>query len=155
MLAALAAAFFPGCPAAAWRSGAFRPDWLQARGGQPLAVRRGAGAMARVSPEKETHRVAGRTPGRQMDGGLGIQQPSAKIRTVRQRFASLEEETLLAASLEGSFSETERLTICSGRPRRRSTKWSGSGRAEDGCPPFVPVLSFFADNLAWAMACPP
>jgi hypothetical protein len=30
-----------------------------------------------------------------------------------------------------------------------------SGRAEAGCPPFVPVLSFFADNLAWAMACPP
>jgi phosphopantetheinyl transferase len=117
--------------------------------------------------------------------GLDIQQPSAKIHTVRKRFASLEEETLLAVSLEGTFSETERLTMLwaakeairkmvrispllglleirllaahggRGVPQEPLALTFASGRAEAGCPPFVPVLSFFADNLAWAMACPP
>ncbi|HIJ90323.1 MAG: 4'-phosphopantetheinyl transferase superfamily protein [Desulfobulbaceae bacterium] len=117
--------------------------------------------------------------------GLDIQEPGAKIHTVRDRFVSPEEEDILSASLPESFTETERLTMLWAakeaiRKMVRTTPLPGfleirllanhagcgtqadpltltfaSNRDQDGCPPTITVLSFFADNLAWAMGCLP
>ena len=116
--------------------------------------------------------------------GLDIQQPGAKIHTVRKCFAFPEEEDILSGSLPDSFPETERLTMLwaakeavrkmvrvspllglreirlqaghggLGVPADPLALTFASGRAQDGCPPIISVLCFFADNLAWAMACP-
>lgn len=116
--------------------------------------------------------------------GLDIQQPVAKIHTVKKRFASPEEEDTLNASLPRSFAETERLTMLwaakeairkmapispllglleikllarqggVGTPEDPLALSFASGREQSSCPTIITVLCFFADNLAWAMACP-
>lgn len=117
--------------------------------------------------------------------GFDIQQPGAKIHTVKECFASLEEEALLNACLPGSFTETERLTMLwaakeavrkmvrispmlglleiqllaghrgRGAPEEPLLLTCASGRKKDACPPFISVLCFFADNLAWAIGFSP
>ena len=117
--------------------------------------------------------------------GLDIQQPGAEIHTVRKRFASPEEEDTLNASLPPVFTETERLTILwaakeairkmvraspllgfleirllagqggQGTPQNPLALGFSSGRTRNSCSSIIPVLCFFADNLAWAVACPP
>jgi len=117
--------------------------------------------------------------------GLDIQQPGAKIHRVKERFASSEEEYILNASVPAaSVTETERLTMLwaakeavrkmvraspllgfmeirllaghgGGTPQEPLTLTFASGREQAACPPRITVLCFFADNLAWAMACPP
>lgn len=117
--------------------------------------------------------------------GLDIQQPGAKIHTVKKRFAAPEEEDILTASLPEFFAGTERLTMLwaakeavrkmvrispllglleirllaghggRGAPEEPLTLSFASGREQKTCPPLITVLCFFADNLAWAMACPP
>ena len=117
--------------------------------------------------------------------GLDIQEPSGKIHTVKKRFALREEENILTASLPESFPETERLTMlwAAKEAARKMVRTSpllgfmeikllaGQGgrgapqdplaltfalsRARDTGPANITVLCFFADNLAWAMACPP
>ncbi|MFA7383830.1 MAG: 4'-phosphopantetheinyl transferase superfamily protein [Desulfurivibrionaceae bacterium] len=116
--------------------------------------------------------------------GLDLQQPSPKINPVKKRFAGPEEENLLAASLPRSFSETDRLTMLwaakeavrkmvrtspllglleirllsghggQGTPASPLALTFASGREQHACPASVSVLCFFADNLAWAIACP-
>ena len=116
--------------------------------------------------------------------GLDLQQPGAKIHTVRKRFAAPEEEAILNASLPGAFTETQRLTLLwtakeavrkmvrlspllgllemrllaghggEGTPADPLALTLASGRAQAASLPNIPVLCFFADNLAWAMACP-
>ncbi|HEX9714615.1 MAG TPA: 4'-phosphopantetheinyl transferase superfamily protein [Desulfurivibrionaceae bacterium] len=117
--------------------------------------------------------------------GLDIQQPLAKIHTVKERFAAPEEEDILGAALpHRPFTETEQLTLLwaakeavrkmvrvspllglleirlltglggHGTPQDPLTLTFSSGREQEGCPLLIPVLCFFADNLAWAMACP-
>lgn len=117
--------------------------------------------------------------------GLDIQQPLAKIHTVKERFAAPEEEDTLGAALpHHPFTETEQLTLLwaakeavrkmvrvspllglleirlltglggRGTPQDPLTLTFSSGREQEGCPLLIPVLCFFADNLAWAMACP-
>lgn len=118
--------------------------------------------------------------------GLDIQQPVAKIHTVKERFAAPEEEDILNAALPHQpFTETKRLTLLwaakeavrkmvrvspllglleirllaglggRGTPHDPLTLTFSSGREQEGCPSLIPVLCFFADDLAWAMACPP
>lgn len=118
--------------------------------------------------------------------GLDIQQPLAKIHTVKERFATPEEADILNAALpHHPFTETEQLTLLwaakeavrkmvrvspllglleirllagpggHGTPQDPLTLTFSSGREQEGCPSLIPVLCFFADNLAWAMACPP
>ncbi|MCX5875033.1 MAG: 4'-phosphopantetheinyl transferase superfamily protein [Deltaproteobacteria bacterium] len=117
--------------------------------------------------------------------GLDIQQPGAKIHRVKERFASLKEEDILKTSLPKSFPETERLTMLwaakeavrkmvqtrpllgfmeirllaghggQGTPQKPLALTFASGRESAACPPNIAVLCFFANNLAWAMACPP
>ena len=96
-----------------------------------------------------------------------------------------EEDILTASQPPESFAETERLTILwaakeavrkmvrtrpllglleirllvghggRGTPHDPLALTFASGREQAGCPPNITVLCFFADNLAWAMACPP
>jgi phosphopantetheinyl transferase len=117
--------------------------------------------------------------------GLDIQEVRTKIHTVRQRFASPEEEALLHAGLPQSLSESQRLTLLwsakeAVRKMVRATPLLGfleirllaihgehptpqepllltfaAEREHPPCPPPISVLCFFADNLAWAMACLP
>lgn len=114
--------------------------------------------------------------------GLDIQQLSEKIHTVKKRFATPEEEAILTAALPQSVTETERLTLLwaakeamrkmvrispllglleirllaghggCGTPQEPMRLIFTSGR-EQVCPPSINVLCFFADNLAWAIAC--
>lgn len=116
--------------------------------------------------------------------GFDIQQPGAKIHTVRQCFASPEEEDILIVSLPESFTETERLTMLwaakeavrkmvrtspllglleirllaghggLGVPAEPLALTFASGREQEACPPIISVLCFFANNLAWAISCP-
>jgi len=116
--------------------------------------------------------------------GLDIQQPVAKIHTVKERFAAPAEEDILNASLPPAFAETDRLTLLwaakeavrkmvrispllglleirlltghggRGTPQDPLALTFSSGREQDSCPATIPVLCFFADNLAWAMTCP-
>lgn len=116
--------------------------------------------------------------------GLDIQQPGPKIHKVRECFALPEEQNLLSSSLPDSFSETLRLTMLwaakeavrkmvrvspllglleirllaghggLGVPAQPLALVFASGRERDVCPPIISVLCFFADDLAWAMACP-
>lgn len=115
--------------------------------------------------------------------GLDIQLPGAKIHTVKKCFTLPEEEALLKDFLPESFTETERLTMLwaakeavrkmvrvspllglleirllaghggRGVPEEPLKLTCVSGREQDGCPPAITVLCFFADNLAWAMGC--
>lgn len=116
--------------------------------------------------------------------GLDIQQPGANILRVKKRFAVREEEDILTASLPEAFTETKRLTMLwaakeavrklvraspllgfmeirllaghgGGTPQDPLALTFASGREQAGCPPNIAVLCFFADNLAWAMACSP
>ncbi len=118
--------------------------------------------------------------------GLAIQESSAKIQRVKERFTSFEEEDILNGSLpHHSFTETERLTMLwaakeavrkmvritpllgfmeirllaghsgQGTPQEPLALTFTSGRKQAGCPSRISVLCFFANNLAWAMACPP
>lgn len=117
--------------------------------------------------------------------GLDIQQPGANILRVKNRFALRQEEDILTASLPEGLSETQRLTMLwaakeavrkavqtspllglleirlhashggCGEPEDPLLLTCASGREQAGCPAHIPVLSFFADNLAWAMACLP
>ena len=117
--------------------------------------------------------------------GLDIQQPGTNILRVKKRFAVREEEDILAASLPETFTETERLTMLwaakeaarkmvrtspllglleirllaghggCGTPQEPLALIFASGREQAGCPSSISVLCFFANNLAWAMACPP
>jgi len=116
--------------------------------------------------------------------GLDIQQPGPNILRVKKRFVLREEEDILTASLPETFTETERLTMLwaakeavrkavrtspllglleirlhaghgDGAPQEPLALTFASGRAQDGCPASISVLCFFADNLAWAMACLP
>lgn len=117
--------------------------------------------------------------------GLDIQEAGAKIHTVKKRFASPEEEDTLNASLPESFSETQRLTMLwaakeairklvranpllgfmeirllagqggYGTPQKPLRLSFSPGRKQESCPANITVLCFFADDLAWAMACPP
>jgi phosphopantetheinyl transferase len=117
--------------------------------------------------------------------GLDIQQPEAKIHTVRQRFVGPEEDPLLNALLPESFTETERLTMLwaakeavrkmvrsspllglreirllegnggHGTPENPLALTFASTGRRDAIPPSGTVLCFFADNLAWAMSCSP
>ena len=98
--------------------------------------------------------------------------------------APAEEDTLNATPLPPTFTETERLTLLwaakeavrkmvraspllglleirllagpggCGTPQDPLMLTFSSGREQEGCPSLIPVLCFFADNLAWAMACP-
>jgi len=115
--------------------------------------------------------------------GLDIQQPGAKIHTVKKCFATSEEEDLLTAALPQSFSETKRLTLLwsakeAVRKMARISPLLGlqeirllaghDGRStpqeplaltftasrQPECQTNISVLCFFTDNLAWAMACP-
>ncbi len=117
--------------------------------------------------------------------GFDIQQPGANILRVKKRFALREEEDILTASLPEAFTETKRLTMLwaakeairkavrahpllglleirlisghggCGAPQAPLALTFASGRKQDDCPPNISVLCFFADNLAWAMACLP
>ncbi|MBU2538318.1 MAG: hypothetical protein KKH22_07750 [Proteobacteria bacterium] len=117
--------------------------------------------------------------------GLDIQLSGERILRVRERFASLDEETILRSSLEDSFAETEQLTMLwttkeavrkmvraspllglleirllagqggHGTPQDPLLLTFTSGREPGSCPPIISVLCFFADNLAWAMGCLP
>jgi phosphopantetheinyl transferase len=117
--------------------------------------------------------------------GLDIQQPGANILRVKKRFALREEEDILTASLPESFAETQRLTMLwaakeavrkavrtspllgllemrlltghggRGAPQKPLALTFASGREQAACPAHIPVLCFFVDNLAWAMACLP
>lgn len=117
--------------------------------------------------------------------GLDIQQPGANILRVKKRFALREEEDILASSLPEAFTETQRLTMlwAAKEAVRKAVRTSpllglleicllagpgghgtvqeplaltfASGRKQAACPAHIPVLCFFADNLAWAMACLP
>lgn len=116
--------------------------------------------------------------------GLDIQQPRAKIHTVKELFAFPEEETLLHAILPNSFTQTEELSLLwaakeavrkmvriapllgfqeirfaagqggQGAPDSPLMLTCSSGRRQEGCPPIISVLCFFADNMAWAIAFP-
>ena len=96
-----------------------------------------------------------------------------------------EEDILAASLRSEAFPETERLTMLwaakeavrkavrvspllglleirllagyggQGTPQKPLALRFASGRELDTCPPNIPVLCFFTDNLAWAMACPP
>jgi len=117
--------------------------------------------------------------------GLDVQESGDRIPRVRQRFAASEEEDILNAVLPHFFSETQRLTMLwaakeavrkairiipllglldirllagqagRGTPHDPLTMTFASGREQAVCPSSIPVLCFFADNLAWAVACPP
>ena len=117
--------------------------------------------------------------------GLDIQQPGANILRVKNRFALRQEEDILATSLPEDFSETQRLTMLwaakeavrkavrtspllglleirlhashggCGEPEDPLLLTFASGREQAACPAHIPVLCFFADTLAWAMACLP
>ena len=117
--------------------------------------------------------------------GLDIQRPGTNILRVKTRFALRQEEAILAASLPKTFTETERLTMLwaakeaarkmvrinpllgllelrllaghsgCGTPHEPLALTFTSGREQAGCPTRIAVLCFFADTLAWAMACPP
>lgn len=116
--------------------------------------------------------------------GLDLQQPDPRMLKVKKRFAAPVEEELLHAFLPKTFSETERLTLLwaakeavrkmvrispllglreigllagqggLGAPANPLALTFASGRELDLCPPSINVLCFFADNLAWAIACP-
>jgi len=115
--------------------------------------------------------------------GLDIQQPDAKMHTVKKRFATPEEEDLLTAALPQSFTKTEQLTLLwaakeAVRKMVRISPLLGlldirllaghGGRStpqeplaltftasrQQECQTNISVLCFFTDNLAWAMACP-
>lgn len=116
--------------------------------------------------------------------GLDIQLPGPKIHRVKERFAAPKEEDILTASVPQSFPETERLTMLwagkeavrklvrtspllgfmeirllagqgGGTPQEPLALTFASCREPHDCPRLITVLCFFADNLAWAMACPP
>ncbi|OGQ98571.1 MAG: hypothetical protein A2505_01855 [Deltaproteobacteria bacterium RIFOXYD12_FULL_55_16] len=116
--------------------------------------------------------------------GLDLQQPDPRLHTVRKRFTTPEEELLHASLLPRSFTETERLTLLwaakeavrkmvrispllglreirllagqggQGVPTTPLALTFTSAREQDLGPPIINVLCFFADKLAWAMACP-
>jgi phosphopantetheinyl transferase len=116
--------------------------------------------------------------------GLDIQEPGDKILRVKERFASPEEVDILRDSLPHSFSQTQQLTMLwaakeavrkmvqiapllglleirlragqggCGTPQEPLALSLASGREQDDCPAIISVLCFFADNLAWAIACP-
>jgi len=117
--------------------------------------------------------------------GFDIQQPGANILRVKKRFALREEEDILTAALPETFTETKRLTMLwaakeavrktvrtspllglleirlhaghggCGSPQEPLALTFISDREQDTCPSNIPVFCFFADNLAWAMACLP
>ena len=117
--------------------------------------------------------------------GLDIQETGDRIQRVKECFAFPEEMDILSGSLPRSFSEIERLTILwaakeavrkmvriapllglleirllagqdgCGTPQEPLALSLASGREQDGCPAIISVLCFFANNLAWAIACPP
>lgn len=117
--------------------------------------------------------------------GLDIQEPGDRILRVRERFVNSNEEPILNASFPGrSCAETERLTMLwaakeavrkmvritpllglleirllaghgGGTPQDPLALHFASGRDQEDFPAFISVLCFFADNLAWAMACSP
>lgn len=116
--------------------------------------------------------------------GLDLQEPGERIHRVRQRFASQAEADILNAALPRSFTGTERLTLLwaakeavrktvrvspllgllesrllagqgGGSPQDPLALRFASDREQADCPALISVLCFFADNLAWALACLP
>lgn len=151
--------------------------------GRPYATSRAHAVAPFISISHSGHMAAALAAN--LPCGLDIQQPVTKIHTVKERFAAPAEEDILNATLPPTFTETERLTLLwaakeavrkmvraspllglleirlltgpggCGTPQDPLTLIFSSGREQGSCPATIPVLCFFADNLAWAMACPP
>ena len=150
--------------------------------GRPYVARETHGVVPFISISHSGHMAASLAAN--LPCGLDIQQPGTNIPRVKKRFALPEEEDILTASLPEAFTETEHLTMLwaakeaarkmvrispllglleirllaghggCGTPQEPLALTFSSGREQAGCPASISVLSFFANTLAWAMACP-